>query len=52
MNMLKNEKCLSPDKYRGYGLRIMIEAFDDVSYNDKGNILTLIKYLGKNRKTR
>jgi len=33
-----------PDRFNGYGLRIILTAFDDVFYNEKGNRMTLVKF--------
>lgn len=32
-------------KYNGFGLKIITSAFDEVKHNNKGNKLTVIKYL-------
>jgi two-component system, sensor histidine kinase LadS len=45
IDMLKKETGKVPDAYNGYGLKIIKAAFDEMSYNEKGNKLTLVKYL-------
>ncbi len=33
------------ETYHGVGIQMVKNAFDEISYNDKGNEVTLIKYL-------
>ncbi len=53
LDILKSEKGSLLEKYSGFGLKIILEAFDEVIYNEKGNKLILVKYLcQKNREKR
>jgi anti-sigma regulatory factor (Ser/Thr protein kinase) len=40
------EECVGceNERFNGFGLRIISSVFDKVLFNDKGNVITLIKY--------